>query len=70
MAYTQRKAARSLRRNLDGHVMQSEPAVRQRQKDYTSLHSKIRPSLRPGAPGDQEDSDSAASCKDGGVQLR
>jgi hypothetical protein len=21
----------------------------------TSLHSKIRPSLRPGAPGDQED---------------
>jgi hypothetical protein len=34
---------------------------------YTGLHSKIRPSLRPGTPGDQEDSDSEASCKDGGV---
>src|SRR5512135_3249584 len=35
---------------------------------YTKLHSKIRPSLRPGTPSDQEDSDSgsdsAASWKE------
>ncbi len=30
----------------------------------TGLRSKIRPSLRPGTPGDQEDSDSGASWKD------